>query len=111
MFCMFRFFKRNRNLFDLKINITTKSLKTFLKSKGLRNLILCYDHYIATYTGNISDLVTGLSAKYVGNVDNEDSVFEFNYNGLICYMCCGDFINQDKIYIQTKPFKGLSKVE
>ena len=39
------------------------------------------------------------------------SAFEFNYNGLICYMRCGDFINQDKIYIQTKPFKGLSKVE
>lgn len=108
---MFRFFKRKRNPFDLKINVTTKSLKTFLKLKGLRNLILCYDYYIATYIGNISDLVTGLSAKYVGNIDNEYSVFEFNYNGLICYMRYGDFINQNKIYIQTKPFKGLSKVE
>lgn len=108
---MFGFLKRKKNPFELKINVTTKSLKAFLKSKGLKNLILCYDHYIATYSGNISDLVHGLSANYVGNVDNEYSVFEFNFNGLVCYMRYGDFINKDKIYIQTKPFKGLSVIK
>lgn len=103
---MFNFFKQKFSCKN-QINLTTKSLKSFLRSKGLKNIRFYQDCYVASYDNPSFAIVNNLSAKYVGQINKECSVFEFNYNGLACYIKFGDPVFYKRCYIQTKPFENV----
>lgn len=112
---MFSFLKNKSHVSNEKINVTTKSLKKFLKSKGIINCRLMFDHQLPIYYmgechDNFSDIINALNAKYIGNVNKEYPVFRFNYNGIKCYLRHGDFIDKNRIYVKTKLFDDFTKI-
>ena len=106
---LFKFFKNIYKDHTQKINVTTKSLEDFLKSKGVKNILIIYDHYVGTYSNRMSKLISKLNAKYVGN-DNNFPIFKFKYNEIDCYLKCGDYINSNKVCIQTKRFSRMQDI-
>lgn len=103
---MFDFLKKKKD----KINLTTKSLKSFLKSKGIKDIHCRYNEYLGIYCNKTQSLGSALNGKFIGQTKDEYPVFEFKFNEITCYAKQGDIFNRNAVVIRTEPFVGLIEV-
>lgn len=102
---MFNFLKKKKN--KDKINLTTKSLKSFLRSKGVKDITCRNNEYLGIYCNKEQTISSALNAKLIGQTKDDYPVFEFKFNEITCYVKQGDIFNRNKVVIRTMPFRGL----